>query len=34
VLIVMLIGFTVMQHAFAGGGATTGVVPTSSAAWR
>ena len=26
VLIVMLIGFTVMQHAFAGGGATTGVV--------
>jgi len=24
VLIVMLIGFTVMQHAFAGGGATTG----------
>ena len=26
VLIVMLIGFTVMQHAFAGGGATTGIV--------
>ncbi|MGN6287199.1 MAG: EAL domain-containing protein [Afipia sp.] len=26
VLIVMLIGFTVMQHAFAGGGATSGVV--------
>src|SRR4030088_1511439 len=26
VLIVMLIGFTVMQHAFAGGGATNGVV--------
>jgi len=26
VLIVMLIGFTVMQHAFAGGGAATGVV--------
>ncbi len=26
VLIVMLIGFTVMQHAFAGGGASTGVV--------
>jgi diguanylate cyclase (GGDEF)-like protein/PAS domain S-box-containing protein len=26
VLIVMLIGFTVMQHAFAGGGATAGVV--------
>jgi len=27
VLIVMLIGFTVMQHAFAGGGASTGIVP-------
>src|SRR5215217_2196539 len=26
VLLVMLIGFTVMQHAFAGGGATTGIV--------
>ena len=26
VLIVMLIGFTVMQHAFAGGGTTTGIV--------
>src|ERR1043166_1906987 len=26
VLIVMLIGFTVMQHAFAGGGASTGIV--------
>jgi len=26
VLIVMLIGFTVMQHAFAGGGMTTGIV--------
>jgi PAS domain-containing protein len=26
VLIVMLIGFTVMQHAFAGGGATNGIV--------
>jgi diguanylate cyclase (GGDEF)-like protein/PAS domain S-box-containing protein len=26
VLIVMLIGFTVMQHAFAGGGVTTGIV--------
>jgi len=35
VLIVMLIGFTVMQHAFAGGGATTGVSPMSSAGrWR
>jgi hypothetical protein len=36
VLIVMLIGFTVMQHAFAGGGdhATASSPMSSAARWR